>query len=238
MAHQHGDFDNEFQDETPDVCPSGRISLTDDGSRSSAVNAHQGAQFSDAPTELPQNIELDRDDADTAVTGGLDFIEKLRERHATENEWGIGSKQRPKDSVAVEPSEGSRTVLPETYTGTYGDSKKILSSASSEIRPTGSSIFPPQNPTPNSLNVTTGTKIKGFLKNVPLGVSFVIVIPTVVGVAVGLGTKSLASGVAVGGSFLAICTALFACLHVVWKEDRVEFGGEHQQRQDGPSNGP
>jgi hypothetical protein len=209
------------------------------------VNAHQGAQFCDIPTGLPQTIVLDEDDADTTVAGGLDFIEGLRSQSSAENEWSPWLEERaernhPEGSVIVELSQESQTVFSEVHVGTnrnsdredviHNNRKPIASLDNSESRPINQLVSVPLH-TPDSSN-TTISKIKGFLRNnVIFGVFFIIVVPTVVGVAVGFGRKSLMSGTAVGGTILTIFIAVFAYLHVMWKKEaRARARAEGQQR--------
>jgi len=212
------------------------------------VNAFQGAQFFGAPAELPQSIVLDEDDAGTAVEGGLYFIEELR-KSRVENEWDLSFEERagrscPRGSVVVEPSQVLRTVFSEVQIGTNGKNDRGGAPRNGERSTTSfnnSGSEPTNNVVPApSQNQTTMDKTKGFLKNnVPLGVSFIIVIPTVVGVAVGFGTKSLVSGTATGGSSLVIFTAIFAYLHMVRKKgNRAEAREGRRHREEGPSYGP
>ncbi|KAI9768670.1 MAG: hypothetical protein M1839_003978 [Geoglossum umbratile] len=247
MVAHHVYRDGRLHDKIPAAYLPSNVSTWSDAFQIRVTNAHQGAQFYDAPTELPQSIELDEDGAGTAVAGGLDFVEGLRKQSATKNEREPELEEHAdrsclEDSVAVEPSQGSRTVFSEEYARSQGKSgskdalhngKKPITSPNS---PESSPTVPSQNRTPDPIDVTKG-KIKSFLKNnIPLGVSLIITVPTIIGVAVGLGTKSLTSGATVGGSFLAILAAIFAYLRVRWKEDRV--GDIEERQREGSSYDP
>ena len=216
------------------------------------MNAYQGAQFFDDPTERPQSIVLDEDEdedeAGIAVDGGLYFIEELRGKAPAENEWNPSLRERagrsfPRGSVVVEPSQGSRTVFSEVRVETNGNNDRegalcngkrpTTSFSNSESGPTNQAVpAPPQNQ-------TTISKTEGFLKNnVPLGISFIIVIPTVVGVAVGFGTKGLVSGTAAGGSSLVIFTAIFAYLHMMRRKKNRSEAREERRQREGQNYGP
>ncbi|KAI9761997.1 MAG: hypothetical protein M1840_001495 [Geoglossum simile] len=249
MAPHHG-LENELDGDVPGAYPLSNVSAGSDGSQSSVLNAHQEDQFIDVTNELPQSIELDEDDAGTDVAGGLDFMLALRNQPPAENDWiprleGRAGHGRLEGSVMVEPSQGSLTVSSETEAGTNGnedvlrnDRKPIASPSSCGFSPTNQEVaVPVQSETPDASDAIMG-RINGSLKNVFLGVCFIIAIPTVVGVAVVFGTKSLISGTVVGCAILVILTAVFACLQVMWEDARVRAGEERQQRGDGPSNGP